>query len=179
MKDSPERNKLHCRKMDEAVQREGKWKVSPSELSANRYPPYCQGAMWILPTDQIPKLLEAAASVNFLWVDDAYITGLLATHANISIHDIGEQIDNTILTSADLGRRLAWVHLRFLKRSREWPRILTHYHVNVPNISARDALLPCTSKSPATYSSLSFPEKINIQHSGRVKTPLLIPEKTG
>lgn len=128
LKNSPGRNRLHCRKMDEIVQRKGKWSVSPSELSVSHYPPFCQGAVWLLPTRQVPKLLEASASVNFLWVDDAYITGLLAARANISIHDIGELVDNTILTLPDVGSRLAWVHLQLLKRSQEWPRILTHYH---------------------------------------------------
>lgn len=153
LKDSSERNALHCRKMDEEVQRKGKWRVSRYELPASRYPPYCQGAMWLLPTAQIPKLLKASASINFLWVDDAYITGLLAAHANISIHDVGDQIDNTILTSADVGSRLAWVHLRLLQRSQEWPRVLAHHHG--PTTSAQPLAgtppLPLMRKSLATF----------------------------
>lgn len=153
MKDSPQRNALHCRKMDEAVQREGRWRVSRFEFSESRYPPFCQGAVWLLPTDQVPKLLRAASYVNFLWVDDAYVTGLLAAHANISIHDIGDQIDNTILTLPDVGSRLAWVHLQLLKRTMEWPRILSHYNASTTTTRpvARKTMLPSVTKPPAFH----------------------------
>ncbi|KAK8381318.1 hypothetical protein O3P69_018422 [Scylla paramamosain] len=127
---SQDRDKLHCKELvGEKVHRKGKWGVLPSELAATHYPPYCQGFLWLLPTAQVPKLLQASAYVNFLWVDDAYITGFLAIKANISIHDIKDLMATTILASVDVGTKLAWVHLLFKRRSVEWQRILNHYRV--------------------------------------------------
>lgn len=58
------------------------------------------------------KVLKVSADINFLWLEDAYITGLLAVTKTLTPHDVGDQIDNTILTSADVSSSLEWVHLR-------------------------------------------------------------------
>ncbi|KAK4306740.1 hypothetical protein Pmani_021463 [Petrolisthes manimaculis] len=72
-----------CSHMYGPVLRTGRWKVRYEEFPQDEYPLYCSGGVWFLQTKLVPKLLEASKSVNFLWVDDAYVTGLLAEKAGI------------------------------------------------------------------------------------------------
>ena len=61
-----------------AVQRRGKWAVSRSEYGRARYPTFCAGLAYLMRPSLARKLLQAAPSVPFFWIDDVYITGLVA-----------------------------------------------------------------------------------------------------
>ncbi|CAG0902541.1 unnamed protein product [Darwinula stevensoni] len=66
-------------------QRFGKWKVTESEYPGSEYPPYCAGLAYALTTNSARKLLErrtrTRGSVPSLWIDDVYVTGVLAEEA--------------------------------------------------------------------------------------------------
>ncbi|KAG0721931.1 Beta-1,3-galactosyltransferase 2 [Chionoecetes opilio] len=88
-RDTSDESKLHCRTIRHAkVLRKGKWKVTQEEMDAKRYPTYCQGILWYINTRQLPNLLDASTSVNYLWVDDVYITGCLTREASIGLSDL-------------------------------------------------------------------------------------------
>ena len=65
------------------VLRKGTHRVSFKKYKHRYYPPFCQGPMWLIRTNMIPKLLNAVNMTEFWWIDDLYLTGFLAKNANI------------------------------------------------------------------------------------------------
>lgn len=58
-----------------------KWYVPPSEFAEDYFPPYCSGSAYIMSTDIVEKMYSISFDTKFFWVDDFYITGLLAGKA--------------------------------------------------------------------------------------------------
>ena len=54
-----------------------KWYVSWDEYPEEVYPPYCEGYAYILDPNLVPKLVEAALTTPYYWIDDVYVTGIL------------------------------------------------------------------------------------------------------
>ncbi|XP_068216336.1 beta-1,3-galactosyltransferase 1-like [Palaemon carinicauda] len=108
------------------VRRSGKWRVRPQEFPGQVYPPYCSGAVWILATRLIHRLLFASRIAPFLWVDDAYITGVLAKKAGIGHFTYFKDfLKKGEINEKDMGNIIAWVHIP--DRSYWWRIILSHY----------------------------------------------------
>lgn len=127
IKETREKRKFHCSVYwDDKVPRTGKWKVTKEEVNERTYPPFCQGAMWFISTTQVFKLLKASLSVNFLWLDDVYITGYLAQQARIGFSDIKEYVDIKVFDKYNVGKKLAWYQLQ-QDRTKLWPVILSHH----------------------------------------------------
>lgn len=109
------------------VRRRGRWCVQPQEFPENTYPPYCAGGAWAMATPLGARLLHAASHAPFLWVDDAYVTGILAKYAAIK-HS--EKLRNFIkikgIVEKDLGRVMAWLNLQE-QRKTWWLKLLAHY----------------------------------------------------
>jgi len=61
-----------------------KWYLSPIEYSHDVFPTYCSGSAFILTPDVASALFNASFRIPFFWVDDFYVTGLLAREAGIS-----------------------------------------------------------------------------------------------
>ena len=57
--------------------------VSKDEFSLDYYPPFCKGAMYVLSTSLLPKMLDLSRQVTRIGPDDAYV-GLLADQLGIS-----------------------------------------------------------------------------------------------
>jgi len=56
-----------------------KWCVKRSELRGRtRFPQYCAGIGYIVSSPLLPLLYSASKSTPFFWIDDVYVTGLLA-----------------------------------------------------------------------------------------------------
>jgi len=56
-----------------------KWCVKESELRGRtRFPQYCAGIGYIVSSPLVPLLYNASKSTPFFWIDDVYVTGLLA-----------------------------------------------------------------------------------------------------
>lgn len=62
-----------------------KWKISFDEWPWESYPPYFSGGSVLIPGRTIGPLLAAAEVTPYLWIDDIYLSGLLAEKANISL----------------------------------------------------------------------------------------------
>lgn len=64
-----------------SAKRNGKWALTLSEYPSKTYPSYCSGIAYFLSPDVLNKLhIEANSkfSKNFLWIDDLFVTGILA-----------------------------------------------------------------------------------------------------
>jgi len=57
--------------------------VSKEEAPGNIYPAYCTGWIYILNPGTAKKLAEVAQTTKFFWIDDAWVTGILAKKLGI------------------------------------------------------------------------------------------------
>ena len=55
-----------------------KWYVSRKEFKDDRFKTYCSGAAFLFTADLVRPMYEASLNVDFFWIDDYYVTGLLA-----------------------------------------------------------------------------------------------------
>nr|XP_027220856.1 beta-1,3-galactosyltransferase 5-like [Penaeus vannamei] len=106
------------------AQRAGRWAVSRDEYRNNEYPVFCTGAAWVLPTRLLPRLLRASQTAPFLWVDDVYITGVLAEHAGVT--HLGTVYKSKHIQPSDVGDVIVWYHVKDDRR--KWWRKLTHFY---------------------------------------------------
>lgn len=65
-----------------------KWFVTQSEYPQSMYPPFLSGWLYITTPKDAKTLVEASKTVPYFWIDDIYVTGLLAKLVGISHHDI-------------------------------------------------------------------------------------------
>lgn len=77
--------------------RKGKYSLSLSEYSSKSFPPFCPGVAIFIPGGLVSRLLEASRHVQFLWLDDVYLTGLLMNYLGESHYNFGHKITNTLL----------------------------------------------------------------------------------
>ncbi|XP_050416227.2 beta-1,3-galactosyltransferase 1 [Patella vulgata] len=65
------------------VPRKGKWTVPKDVLVGySHFPyPFCHGMVMIYSGDTIPLLYRASYTVSFFWLDDVFVTGMLANKA--------------------------------------------------------------------------------------------------
>ena len=70
------------------IHRDGKWAVDRREfVNMAKWPfNHCPGYIVLLTADIVPELYKAATKTAFLWLDDVYITGLLAEKAGNIMH---------------------------------------------------------------------------------------------
>lgn len=68
---------------DAIVQRTGKWAVSREEYPSKTYPAFCSGLAYVMRPELASKLFRASSRIPPLWVDDVYVTGLLAASVNV------------------------------------------------------------------------------------------------
>lgn len=63
----------------------GKWSLSNEEWPWSTFPSYFLGGSTVITGSAVSPLLEAARTVPFLWIDDVYLSGLLAEKAGVSL----------------------------------------------------------------------------------------------
>lgn len=66
------------------VMRAGRWKLSESSYKPTHFPPYCNGAIYVIKTDVIPRLLSSACKIRHLPIEDVYVTGVLARSVGVT-----------------------------------------------------------------------------------------------
>jgi hypothetical protein len=63
----------------------GKWVVSKEEYPINKFQPYfCRGLAYLMSIDVCVSLYSSVKYADFLWLDDVYITGIVATAAHVA-----------------------------------------------------------------------------------------------
>ncbi|XP_053201830.1 beta-1,3-galactosyltransferase 5-like [Panonychus citri] len=69
-----------------------KWKVTYQEFPGKHYPDYCSGWVIIFTSYAVFELYLQSTSTLYFWVDDVYVTGLLADKAAIDRTDLGSKL---------------------------------------------------------------------------------------
>ncbi|XP_067683593.1 beta-1,3-galactosyltransferase 1-like [Haliotis asinina] len=78
-------NSLYCNILQNGrpYRREGKWITSREDYPFEFYPSYCEGMAYIFSVDEAKRLVKASENTRFYWIDDVYVTGILAHKAGI------------------------------------------------------------------------------------------------
>lgn len=64
-----------------------KWLVNKAEYPQVVYPPYCEGAAYILPMPVVKSILKIHPNIGFFRFEDVYI-GMCAYALNVTVHDL-------------------------------------------------------------------------------------------
>ena len=91
-----------------------KWCVDPSVLPGKKhFPTHCSGPLYSMTPDLPPLLYEAAKKTQFVWVDDAYLTGVLAEQVkgvrfqqNVHVWSHGKRSDKILSAWADYWKNI-------------------------------------------------------------------------
>ena len=65
--------------------KKSKWYVSKKEFRNDKYDKYCSGFFLIIVNDLIPLLYNRSFHTPFFWVDDYWMTGMVAKEANVTL----------------------------------------------------------------------------------------------
>lgn len=75
-----------------------KWFVAYEDYPDEKYPTYCEGFAYITTVDTIKTLYEVSRHTPAYWVDDVYITGILARKAGIIHTNMKDDHGYTLMT---------------------------------------------------------------------------------
>ena len=67
-----------------------KWNVPLNEYPHSNFPKYCPGAVVILNKRAIDDILDSVNHSPYVWVDDAYVTGVLADAGKVQPKKLNE-----------------------------------------------------------------------------------------
>lgn len=104
-----------------------KWCVTEEEWPHKTYPTYCSGSAFIIPNNVTHRLYHAYFHAPFLWVDDAYITGVLSQEAGVGhrpIHSLYELNHYLIEKNLVKGNRIFCHHPGQASARAKWWRII-------------------------------------------------------
>lgn len=62
--------------------------VTPEEYSQARYPPYCSGFGSVMTGDVAAQLYQQSRKMRPLWVEDAWLLGIVMNQTNIVKHPV-------------------------------------------------------------------------------------------
>lgn len=66
-----------------------KWYVSRAEFAGDVYPPFLSGWLYAARAASVPRLLRAiGVREKYFWIDDLYVTGILAERAGLEFTDL-------------------------------------------------------------------------------------------
>lgn len=97
-----------------------KWYIPRSEFTEDYFPTYCSGSAYMFSGDVIPKMYNASFNTQFFWVDDFYITGLLASKVGAkyrrfnSVYSLAPSTFLTKFTEKNKWRTLTFGHVHNL-----------------------------------------------------------------
>ena len=74
----PKRSIMGPHNWHSRVRRRGKWGISKKLFPFNWYPPYESGSCYVITVDIVRELYETSAYVTPLFIDDVYVTGIIA-----------------------------------------------------------------------------------------------------
>lgn len=73
-------NRMHVQR-----EKKNKWFLSQDDFAKDSFSPYCSGSAYIF-TGDLPKIMyDTSWYIKFLWVDDYFITGILAEAVNATL----------------------------------------------------------------------------------------------
>ena len=74
-----------------------KWYTTTNEYPGKIYPNFCQGFAYFVSTQWVPKLYKATETERFLWLDDVYVTGILAQKVSLPRYDMKKYLKYLLL----------------------------------------------------------------------------------
>ena len=79
---------------DPEVERYGKNAVSVEEFKDDHFPSFCAGLTYFLTMSAIRSIVNTSMmhKTDFLWLDDVYITGILAKKAQTSLINLEVEV---------------------------------------------------------------------------------------
>ncbi|KAH6934351.1 hypothetical protein HPB50_023043 [Hyalomma asiaticum] len=106
------------------------WYASKEEYASDVYPNYCAGQAIIMKLATLSTLVDASVLVPYFWIEDVYVTGIVADFANVNLVDLSRHIilekHKNLVT---VGDATLFVHMRSAgvpddKRTSLWEAIL-------------------------------------------------------
>lgn len=97
-------------------QKDNKWYTAYSEYPEEFYHTYCAGLAYIMTPDVIKKFYFKSFEIPFFWIDDYFVTGLLANASNVthlSLNDryiVSHLVDIRKELKNDLNTRVLFIH---------------------------------------------------------------------
>lgn len=71
-----------------------KWYVSKTEFAGDKYPAFLSGWLYVAATKSVRRLLRAINEhENYFWIDDLYVTGMLAKRSQIDLTDLRSEYE--------------------------------------------------------------------------------------
>lgn len=71
-------------------QKNNKWYVPYEDYSGYSYPSFLSGWCYVMKFNTTWKLLNALSSLQYFWIDDVFVTGMLGQSANLVYADISD-----------------------------------------------------------------------------------------
>lgn len=102
-------NFLYCstfRNQGPVRRTDDKWFVPNHEYPYSKYPPYCEGFAYIMSYDVTEKLYHTTSEVKFYWIDDVYVTGLVALKAGVTHSDMENGHAYNLMQSEHLSKNV-------------------------------------------------------------------------
>lgn len=89
---TPTKGSLLCYVIKNArVFRDGVWSISRKLYPSKTYPDYCSGPAYVMTVDVAEKLYNASHSLNPIFVDDVYVTGIVRMEAGVRLGRLPKQ----------------------------------------------------------------------------------------
>nr|XP_023012955.1 beta-1,3-galactosyltransferase 1-like [Leptinotarsa decemlineata] len=67
-----------------------KWYVTAEEYNSSSYPPFVSGWFYVTTPETAANLVKLSKTNKYFWIDDTYVTGILANQLKIRHFDIGK-----------------------------------------------------------------------------------------
>ena len=85
-------NGIYCQLVRGSGPIRGKYKnrVSKEDYPGTKYPDFCKGFTYLVSTHWLPELYKATESERFLFLDDVYVTGILAEKASVPRNEMSK-----------------------------------------------------------------------------------------
>lgn len=93
-----------------------KWYTSEEEFPTDFFLRYCSGSAFIMSTDVVKKFYKTSLKTPFFWIDDYYVTGMLAHGSNVTLTSLNDRYlleNNANIIGAlknDTKTRLVFIH---------------------------------------------------------------------
>ena len=117
-----------------------KWYIPRSEFPEDYFPTYCSGSAYVLSPDVVADMYNASLGTPFFWVDDFYITGLLASKVKVkhekfnSVYVLGPSTFLDKFTERNKWRTLVFGHVHNLNHAHQvWKNILEDRKIVLPS----------------------------------------------
>lgn len=108
-----------------------KWYIPYSEFKEDYFPTYCSGSAYIFTADVAVDMYNVSSQIPFFWVDDFYITGLLAQKVGVkhekfnSVYSLGPSLFLEKFTEENKWRTLVFGHVHNINHmTHVWNQIL-------------------------------------------------------